>query len=191
MFEVMARLLMNKQIKFSDGELVVMGARDCFTPAITYVETLKALTNAGKEYLIYSSAKKAGYDWFSNMSKYYPGMKQTEAINWGVKLISLSGWGIPRVENLDIEKKTTVFTLTNSITAKLYGHSDFPVDHLFRGLVAGGGSFILKDNLDSIETHCAAKGDGICRFVVAPKSKLNVSGENQKLLFGGEDVSQL
>lgn len=177
MFAVMAKLLMNKQVKFSEGRLELMGIRDCFTPTITYIEILKTLINSGNQYLLYGSCKKAGYNWFKSMSKIFKGMRQTEAIKWGIDLVSLSGWGIPNLDSIDLEKGVSVFSIKNSTVGKYYGKTTFPVDHLFRGLVAGGVSYILNKDLDCVETHCIAKGDGICRFVVAPIESFKLKKE--------------
>lgn len=184
MFTLMAKLLMSKQVKFSDGRLELMGIRDSFTPGVTFVEIQKELMKSGRQHLIYSSAKKSGYNWFKYMSKVYSGMKQTEAVKWGVDLMSLSGWGIPTLEKLDLEKKITIFNLKNSTVAKLYGKSSTPVDHFFRGLTAGGGSYILNEDLDCVETHCLSKGDGFCRFLVAPINLLEVSSKSLRDDFG-------
>ena len=40
MFSIMAKLLTNKQIKFTAGRLELMGIRDSFTPMETYVQIL-------------------------------------------------------------------------------------------------------------------------------------------------------
>lgn len=184
MFSVMAKLLLNQQIKMSEGRLALMGVRDCFTPTITFVSMQKSLEKTGSQHLIYTSSKKAGYDWFKVMSGVYSGMKQFEAIKWGIDIVALSGWGIPQLEKIDLENKLSTFTIKNSTVAKLYGPSDFPVDHLFRGLVAGGVSFILKDDLDCLEKKCSANGDSLCQFLVGPKNKLNIPASRLGCDFG-------
>lgn len=180
----MAKLLLNKQINFSNGRLEVMGVRDCFTPAITFIEIQKELMKSGSQYLIYNSAKQSGYNWFKHMSKVYKGMKKTEAINWALNLISLSGWGIATLEKLDTETKSSVFVMKNSTVAKGFGKCNLLVDHLFRGLAAGGGSYILNDDLDCIETHCISKGDPVCRFLVGKLESLSVSKTDLLTDFG-------
>ena len=167
MFEVMAKLLFNKQIKFDDGRLVLLGIRDSFTPLDTYLEFQKIMFKSGKEKLIYDSAKVAGFNWFKKMSELFPGITQNKASNWGIDLIALSGWGIPEIEKIDFKNKYAVFILKNSTVARGFGSSEKPVDCLFAGLLAGGMSFSLKEDLDAIETHCLAKGDKECKFVVS------------------------
>jgi len=184
MFSLMAKLLLNRQVKLEEGRLELMGIRDSFTPTVTYVEILRILLQSNSQHLLYDSAKKAGFDWFQRMSKLYPGLKQSEALKWGVDLIALSGWGIPTVDNFNPKEKKTIFLLKNSPVAKIFGSSKVAVDHLFRGLSAGGGSYILDANLDCVETHCVAKGDSICRFLVAPKEKLGLSKDSLKFEFG-------
>ena len=93
------------------------------------------------------------------MSSIFRGIKQSEAINWGVDLVSLSGWGDCYSVNLDYKNNFFIFEIKNSTAAKYHGKADYPVDHLFRGLVSGGVSYITKSNLECIEIKCLAKGD--------------------------------
>jgi len=172
MFKVMTTLLLNNQMRFDKGKLELMGIRDSFTPLSTYVEMLKVLSKTKQENLVYYSSKRAGYEWFKKMATAFPGLKQREAITWGIDLVSASGWGTPSIAKLDLEKNFAEFDLTKSVTAELYGKSDAPVDHLFRGLVAGGLSYILKKDLESIETSCAARGNTACHFIVAENKVL-------------------
>ena len=158
----------------SEGKLELLGVRTCFTPTETYVQIQRSLEETGSQYLIYQSAKKAGYDWFKVMSEAYPGMKQSEALKWGIDIVSLAGWGITELSKVDPEQKKATFTIRNSSIAKIYGKSESSVDHLFRGLVAGGVSFILKSELDCVESKCVAKGDTLCQFIVGKLDELNV-----------------
>ena len=167
----MAKLFLSGQFKFKRGRLEILGVRDCFTPLVTYIEIQKFLMKNNPD-LIYKSAKTAGYNWFKKMAEIYPGMTQTKAIEWGMNFISLSGWGVLKVESLDKDKKKVVFKLENSTLAKEYGVKGEVVDFFFVGLAAGGMSYILKADLDGVETKCIAKGDKFCTFLVANKEEL-------------------
>jgi len=166
----MLKLMASKQILFENGRMEVLGIRDCFTPLETYVLIQKEVFKKSGSDLIYSSAKKAGYNWFKKMAENFKGLTQSKASQWGVDLVALSGWGQPEIEKIDFSINFGIFNLRNSTLARAYGTSTEPVDHLFRGLLAGGMSFGTKSDLDSIETHCLAKGDSFCRFLVGPKS---------------------
>ncbi|MBS3054069.1 MAG: 4-vinyl reductase [Candidatus Aenigmarchaeota archaeon] len=169
MFKMLAEMLLNKQIKVDSGRIELMGHRDSFTPLDTYIDILKVITESKNEKLIYDSCKKAGYEWFQIMSEKFPGMRQMEAIKWGVDLVSFSGWGVPVLKKADMDKKTFIFILKNSTVAKHFGKTNKPIDTLFNGLVAGGMSYIVKTDLDSTEIKCVATGGDICEFVVSPK----------------------
>jgi len=169
MFELMARLLLNKQIKLEEGRMEVLGIRDSFTPLDTYIQIQKEIINLKGEDFIYQSAKKAGFNWFQKMAKNFSGLTQEKASNWGVDLIALSGWGIAKAEKLDFKNNTGKYILENSIIARNYGVANKPVDHLFRGLLAGGMSFATKVDIDCIELTCVALGDSRCEFFVGPK----------------------
>jgi predicted hydrocarbon binding protein len=108
------------------------------------------------------------------MAKNFPNLTQSKASRWGIDLIALSGWGVPEIEKIDFKKNEATFLLRNSTVARELLNSNKPVDHLFRGLLAGGMSFGTKTNLDAIETHCVAKGDKICKFHVMPSNSVDL-----------------
>ena len=45
-------------------------------------------------------------------------------------------------------------------------HSDHPICHLYVGSVAEAVRWATDQDYEIIETHCVAKGDDCCRFVV-------------------------
>ena len=83
-----------------------------------------------------------------------------------LEIFSQYGYGLAEVEKLDFEKETVV-TVKNSCIAKTYKkrQKDTVCSYL-AGLIAGGAEAITKTNYDCFETHCIAKGDSLCRFVV-------------------------
>lgn len=168
MFKVMSKLLMSNQIKFTDGRLILFERDIFFIPTAAFVQILKILIDTKNEEVLYRAAKGAGVTWFKNMSLAYPGMKQTEAINWGMDIVTLAGWGKISLNSINLDSKNSIFVMTDSLVAKLYGKTNCSVDHLFRGLVAGAVSYILNQEVDAFETHCVAKGDPVCRFTVSP-----------------------
>jgi predicted hydrocarbon binding protein len=172
MFGVVTKLFLNKQVKFADGRLELMGIRDCFTPLLTYMEIQKALIRSGQSELIYQSSKKASFSWLKKLGGLFEGLTQSKAINLGIDIIELSGWGQLALEKIDYAEKTAVFRVVDSTLARNYGISKESIDFMMCGLLAGGLSYILKEDLDCFEVKCLAKGDKFCSFLVGKKEKI-------------------
>jgi predicted hydrocarbon binding protein len=76
------------------------------------------------------------------------------------------GWGDFEVEEFDQEVRRLVVLVRNSAFAEAYGDADRGVCHLIRGVMAGMAAGIFGADVRSDETHCRAKGDPHCRFVI-------------------------
>ena len=76
------------------------------------------------------------------------------------------GWGDFEVEEFDRQERELVVIVRNSAFAEAYGSADQGVCHMIRGVMAGMAAGIFGTDVCSDETHCRAKGDDLCRFVV-------------------------
>ena len=76
------------------------------------------------------------------------------------------GWGDFEVEEFDQQGRELVVIVRNSAFAEAYGSADQGVCHMIRGVMAGMAAGIFGTDVRSDETHCRAKGDDLCRFVV-------------------------
>jgi len=78
-----------------------------------------------------------------------------------------SGWG--KISNVDIDpkaKKAIVKLANNPIAIRLHKKPKLPVDHIFRGIIAGIFSAVFEENVDCVEVHCVALGESDCEFIV-------------------------
>jgi len=80
------------------------------------------------------------------------------------------GWGRFQVEEFSPEAKTLIVTVRSSPFAMAYGDSAHPVCHVTRGVMAGMAQTLFGDDVTATETHCLAKGDDRCRFLIEAKS---------------------
>lgn len=167
-------LLQNHHVTYSDGNFQIMGIRACFTSLDAYLELHDALRQSGNERLLYAACKKAGYEWYQKMAAAYPGLKQEEACHWGINLMALAGLGTPAIQKLDLDAKKAIVTLENSPLTRRLPQTTLPVDHFCRGLIAGGLSYILKTDLDAIETTCASLQGGTCTFAIARRNQFTL-----------------
>jgi predicted hydrocarbon binding protein len=77
------------------------------------------------------------------------------------------GWGDFEVEEFDAKGRELIVLVKNSAFAEAYGSADKGVCHMIRGVMAGMAAGIFGTGVHSEETHCRAKGDDHCRFVIA------------------------
>jgi len=80
------------------------------------------------------------------------------------------GWGNFKLEEFNLEAKRLIVTVTCSPFAVAYGKSKEPVCHMIRGVMAGMGHTLFGEDFAAVETHCLAKGDDLCRFLIETKS---------------------
>ena len=91
---------------------------------------------------------------------------ESEIVEFMCKMGGEIGWGIFRLEQLDLEQGKLVIEVGDSPFAAAYGPSDSSVCHLIRGVMAGLGGGIFGGEVTSLETTCAARGEARCRFEV-------------------------
>jgi len=91
---------------------------------------------------------------------------------WLVDIAKFSGWGKLEWGDLDFEKRRAIIYITNSpVGNKLVGQVNDPVDHIIRGLMAGGASYAFNRDVDILETKCIAVGDPFCEFIIKPSEE--------------------
>jgi predicted hydrocarbon binding protein len=76
------------------------------------------------------------------------------------------GWGAFEVEDFDPDGKRLIVLVRDSAFAEAYGDATEGVCHMIRGVMAGMAAGIFGTDVRSEETHCRAKGDELCRFVI-------------------------
>ncbi|MFH1752012.1 MAG: hypothetical protein ABH821_03700 [archaeon] len=163
MFNVTTKLLLHKHLQLEKGRVMLFNQRSMMVPTAMITNLVKEFED---DYAIeiYQVCREEGIKWYKNMEKNFGKMSVKKNLDWGTKIITLAGWGEMEIVNVDHENKTIIIELKNSGIARFWGKNSKAVDHVFRGMVAGGLSHIFKTDIDGIETHCLAKGDKVCRF---------------------------
>lgn len=174
MFKLVSTLILQRQLSFEEGKIKLFNIPISIIPSDFIVELQKELEKRNLENIIYFAAKPVGEEWFRAMDKEYK-IKTKDVMKWGPSIISLSGWGNVTVNTKKDSEKSLTVTLEKSTNAQLYGKSDNPVDHLFRGLVCGAWSYVYGEELEAIEKKCSASGNKSCEFLLMPKDKFDVS----------------
>lgn len=180
MLPVVTKLLIQRQLRFEAGHLILLGQRICMMPIHTIGRIQFELKKYGAENIIYHTTKESGFDWWSGMTKTFKTTKIGEMLDWGVKIMSLAGWGNLTITKIDIENKEIFYTLENSSVANYLGKTGEAEDHIFRGYLAGSNKYFFGVESEAIETKCASKGDPRCVIVTKPKGKFDIKNPEVK-----------
>jgi predicted hydrocarbon binding protein len=172
MFKIVADLLLHRQIVFEKGKISLFDRSASLLPTDSFVSIQSDLEKLGKENIIYYAGKESGKIWFKEMHKEYS-LKGQDVIKIGSDIVTLAGWGEAIIKKRKDSEKLIVFELIDSTVVKLYGNSEYAVDHLFRGLLCGAMCTIFGTDMDCVETKCRAKGDLCCEFIVKPADQFD------------------
>lgn len=160
------------------GEILLLGQRMIMAPAVTFYYLEHALPqNELSNKLIYYACKLANTDGYAKGLFEHYNLKGEKLLQWMANSAQLAGWGEFNVINIDRENKRTVMHVNNSAIAQLFKNSKEPVDHIVRGYSAGVASLVFEDNIDFVETKCAAMGDKYCEFISKPTKDFDFSSE--------------
>ena len=86
-----------------------------------------------------------------------------------LSLFTAVGWGILDVKTVDPDKKTAEIHIKDGFeSADSRNTSTTAQCHFTRGLLTGWFSTLFETKIDVAETHCVAKGDPFCIFLVQP-----------------------
>ena len=85
-----------------------------------------------------------------------------------------SGWGNIQTIDLELEAKRAMILVENSpFATALKGKQQNPVDTFLRGILAGIFSKMLGEDIDCVETECAAQNSERCNFIIKPKTEFD------------------
>jgi len=175
-------------MKFEEGGILLLDRPIFMIPADALIEFQKELEKVGRENAIYEITKKCGYRWTESVHEYYKFKSAEELAKTNADCVTMAGFGVCTVEDMDFEKGYVRKILKNSKFAKYYGNSEFPVDHFIRGLCAGAAQYYMKGEYEVVETKCAACGDSYCEFITRKREDFDFSDPLVKRQLGVKDV---
>ena len=73
--------------------------------------------------------------------------------------------------------------VNSPVVKSLKERTNFPVDHIARGLHAGAAEVIFKCSMDAVETKCQAMGDQYCEFILKPTEEWKADKTYKNQLF--------
>lgn len=180
MFEIVAQLLLHKQLRFEEGNIKLLEQNVVIFPFENLFSIQKILEDSKKTYELYLSSKELGKDWIKNLLKSYKMDTIKAQSEWGEKVFTLAGMGKMKVIKWDTKKSLMIYRAYDSIMAKYYGNTGHCVCHIPRGWFAGASCVFFKKDVDAVEIKCLSKGDDFCEFLIKPKNSFNFKDKEIK-----------
>lgn len=94
------------------------------------------------------------------------GYSDDEIVDFMCRMGGQIGWGHFEIVELDSADGRLIVEVHASPFAEVYSSADQGVCHFIRGVLAGVGAGIFGAEVEAVETHCAAKGDSSCQFII-------------------------
>jgi len=159
------------ELEFEPGRLTYKDVRYMFIRPEVIAAWQKALeTEVGPEKCAEIMMAAGGVGGAKSSQRYKEVFNYTEQeiVEFMCRMGGEIGWGIFRLEHLDVDRSQMIVEVGDSPFAAAYGPSETGVCHLIRGVMTGMGAGIFRAQTEfsSEETACVAKGDSSCRFEV-------------------------
>ena len=131
-------------------------------------EIEKILTPSGFTAVFYNAGKKSGAFMAELLAERHDLRDQSLvlALCQATKAI---GWGQIEDSKMDLSRPFFKVKIRRCFEALERGARREKICHWTRGFIAGFSSEVVDEPLEAIEVKCAATGDEICEFEVAPK----------------------
>lgn len=169
MHEWFKKFLFAKELQFNEGEIMLLGNRVVMVPASTLkVMSEQTIKDPQFGVQLYEENKKALRDgWCKEVKKKYK-LTGIKLVEWTINVGKIAGWGVTTLDNCDMDKKMGIGHNLNSPIALLFksNPSPVPIDHIYRGMVAGAWSAAFEDDVDAVEKECIATGAPQCTYII-------------------------
>lgn len=159
------KLLIARQLKFEECEIMVLGRQN----VLLSVETIVNMALNFPKEQVYTLGKNSGKATAENLKK--TGLSSRKLGEFAMELFSMEGWGIFNIIQMN-NTKITIHVQNSAIakkmnlkspTSKLKGPQCF----FLSGMLAGVWAAALEKKIESKETKCAAKGSPVCEFALS------------------------
>lgn len=156
------KLLISKQLRFDEGQIVFLEEPMAFVPIDFYVHLTKEILRKRREMIeVYLDAWKAGVIFMRRVAKRYSMSKFEERYKEAMDVISSAGFGDYQTLEF-VPAKYSYFKIFNNPIAEKFYPSKKPIDHVLRGFNAGGGTPVHERIINTIETECKAVNGKFC-----------------------------
>lgn len=182
------KLLLNREMSLSRDEIRLFENRVGMDPLYFLVNLFDRLERKQPN-LLYELQKDLGRHWYERvLARGYRKKPLEEQMRRGIDSLSMAGWGLTNFVQVDPARKSAECIVEHSPFASEYlelrGRSKKAVCFTLRGSLAGGWCVMLNDpTIETVETHCIAKGDAHCRFVSKPRKDFDLKDKQVRAQF--------
>jgi len=127
----------------------------------------KEFGSAGEVFLYYMGLE-SGSKLFEDYKKISGSTNPGNMVNLAFAFAFNMGWGIPRLEELNLKKKIVKLRFYDSFECTAGKGAGKPYSHFLRGIAAGLFLHCFKTAGTVEETKCIAQGDAFCEFLIRP-----------------------
>ena len=136
--------------------------------------------------VLYSSVKENTQKNLVHQFQLDFGMDRKKAMHLFETFFTASGWG--KIQNIDTDfngKRAIIIVENSPVALSLKGKVSFPVDIMLRAIFAGIFSEVFQENVDCVESECAAVSGERCKFIIKPENEFDISKKSvrNQLLF--------
>ena len=104
------------------------------------------------------------------------GTDKKKAIQLFETFFTAAGWGKIQSIDTNFETKRAILTVENSpVALALKGKVSYPVDIMLRSVFAGIFSEVFGENMDCVESECAAISGDRCKFIIKAEDEFDIS----------------
>jgi predicted hydrocarbon binding protein len=175
MLPFVTKLLMAQQLKFEKGTMQIFEQRVLIFPLdMVNIIIEKSLKDRAFANSIYDAARESVGGFCKKVSKRLNIKKPKDMLDILMNLTEMNGYGQIQPIKVDYDNKFAVFHLRGLPSQTLFGkvRGAKTADVYWAGLVAGGMSYVFKDDIHCAETMCAITGKESCEIVAAKKPDL-------------------
>jgi predicted hydrocarbon binding protein len=167
-------------IKFDNknGEITFGGERHTIVHSAafkSYRDAISEIIGHGADAVLYLAGKRHTENFVKIMVEKSILAGFVKRFGWGknkiagkiADIMNQYGFGDASIEKLDLEGESVIIIRNSCIATSYKKKQKKPVCSYISGLIAGAAVTISgKHNYECVETHCKARGDKYCRFVL-------------------------
>lgn len=170
------KLISSRQISFEEGRITLLKQPVEMIPANYFVgltryfmQKQKTDKNAISE--LYLIGWFVAYVYMGVFEEVYNLKSFTDRYRLGMDVVTMAGFGDYKTIKWEKGKLSYVYSLDNPIPKYFYPSKE-PVDHILRGITAGGGLIVHHNLVHCTEEECAAvTGNNKCILINATEEK--------------------
>lgn len=123
---------------------------------------------------IYALVKKSVRERLLPQFSFNFGLEKKKELEIVREFFTASGWGNIQIIDLEMDAKRAIIIIENSpFVNALKGKTALPADTFTRGVLAGMFSKAFEEDIDCVESECAAQNSERCKFIIKPKTEFD------------------